>query len=147
VDFNAGIESGGNMKIYSRCIAAGSVLLALGSSALAQAEGLTRTIVAKGDVSVANREGVVAKVEIIAGGSAGWHTHPGDEITYVADGEVTLLLAGQAPRKVVAGEGFVIPAGTVHNAKNDGPGVTRLVGIYVVDKGKPLASPAPQPDK
>jgi quercetin dioxygenase-like cupin family protein len=102
-------------------------------------------MVTKADVSVPGREAVVARVEIAPGGVAGWHTHPGDEISYVIDGEATLMLAGQAPRKVVAGEGFVIPAGVVHNAKNDGSVATKLVGVYVVEKGKPLASPASAP--
>ena len=39
----------------------------------------------------------------------------------------------------------MIPAGTVHNAKNDGTVPTKLVGVYVVEKGKPLASPASAP--
>ena len=111
----------------------------------AQTTGLTRTIVTKEDVSVAGREAVIAKVEIAAGGVAGWHTHPGDEISYVEEGEATLLVAGQAPRKVKAGEGFVIPAGVVHSAHNDAAATVKLVGVYVVEKGKPLASPAPAP--
>ena len=96
-------------------------------------------------MSVPNREAVIARVEVAPGGVAGWHTHPGDEISYVIDGEATLLVAGQPPRKVAAGEGFVIPAGVVHNAKNDGATAIKLVGVYVVEKGKPLASPAPEP--
>lgn len=55
------------------------------------------------------------------------------------------MVAGQPPRKVAAGDAFVIPAGVVHNAKNDGAVATNLVGVYVVEKGKPLASPAPAP--
>ena len=57
------------------------------------------------------------------------------------------MVAGQAPRKVAAGEGFVIPAGVVHNARNEGAAPVKLVGVYVVEKGKPLASPAPEPAK
>ena len=135
------------MSSLSKGILGGVVLVAFAGVIAAQAPGLTRTIVTKGDVSVPNREGVVARVEITPGGVAGWHTHPGDEISYVADGEVTLMIAGQAPRRVVAGEGFVIPAGVVHSARNDGATVTKLVGVYVVEKGKPLASPAPEPAK
>ena len=45
-------------------------------------------------------------------------------------------------RRVKAGESFVIPAGTVHDAINTGKGPMKLVGVYVVDKGKPLATPA-----
>ena len=126
-------------------VVSGAALLAVAGVIVAQNTGLTRTVVTKGDVSVPQREAVVAKVEIAPGGVAGWHTHPGDEISYVTDGEVTLMVAGQATRKVAAGEAFVIPAGTVHNAKNEGTTASKLVGVYVVEKGKPLASPAPAP--
>jgi quercetin dioxygenase-like cupin family protein len=94
---------------------------------------------------VPGREAVVARVEIAPAGVAGWHTHPGDEISYIMDGEATVMMAGQPPRKVAAGEGFVIPAGVVHNARNDGATAVKLVGVYVVEKGKPLASPASAP--
>jgi quercetin dioxygenase-like cupin family protein len=55
------------------------------------------------------------------------------------------MLAGQPARQVSAGEGFVIPAGVVHNAKNDGASAVKLVGVYVVEKGKPLALAASAP--
>jgi len=110
---------------------------------MAQNPGLTRTLVGKGDVSVPGREAVIARVEVAPGGKAGRHTHPGDEISYVLEGEAVLLVDGQAPRTVKAGESFVIPAGVVHDAHNDTGAPTKLVGVYVVEKGKPLASPAP----
>ncbi len=109
----------------------------------AQNPGLTRTIVGKADVSVPGREAVVARVEVAAGAKAGRHAHPGDEVSYVLEGEATLLIDGQPPRVVKAGESFVVPAGTVHDAHNNGTTPTKLVGVYVVEKGKPLASPAP----
>ena len=126
-------------------IAAGAALVAFTGVIVAQAPGLTRTLITKADVSVPNREAVIARVEVAHGGVAGWHTHPGEEISYVTDGEATLMVAGQAPRKVKAGEGFVIPAGVVHNAKNEGSVPIKLVGVYVVEKGQPLASPASAP--
>jgi quercetin dioxygenase-like cupin family protein len=85
---------------------------------------------------------VVAKVELDEGVAAGRHSHPGDEISYVLEGEGELLIEGEDPRRVKAGESFVIPAGTVHDAVNTGKGPMKLVGVYVVDKGKPLATPA-----
>src|SRR5450755_2228353 len=135
------------MVHFSKTVAAvsGVALLAFAGIIVAQNPGLTRTIVTKADVSVPGREAVVARVEVAPGGVAGWHTHPGDEISYVTEGEATLMVAGQPPRKVTAGEGFVIPAGVVHNAKNDSGTVVKLVGVYVVEKGKPLASPASAP--
>ena len=133
------------MAKHLRTVIVGAVVLAAAGVIVAQTPALTRTMVTKADVSVPGREAVVARVEIAPGGVAGWHTHPGDEISYIMEGTATLMLAGQPPRQVSAGEGFVIPAGVVHNARNDGASATRLVGVYVVEKGKPLASPASAP--
>ena len=116
---------------------------AVAGGALAQASGLTRTVINKADVSVPGREAVVVRVEIAPDGRAGRHTHPGDEISYVQEGQFELLVDGQPPRVYKAGESFVVPAGTVHDAHNTGDAPTRLIGVYVVEKGKPLASPAP----
>ena len=126
-------------------IQSGLLALALAlavAGAAAQSAGLKRTIVQKGDVSIENREAVVARVELEPGVVAGRHTHPGDEISYVLEGEGELLIDGEAPRKLKAGDAFVIPAGKVHDAKNTGAVPMRLVGVYVVEKGKPLGSPA-----
>jgi quercetin dioxygenase-like cupin family protein len=133
------------MVKHIKSILAGATLVGFACVIAAQVPALTRTIVTKADVSVPGREAVIARVEVAPGGVAGWHTHPGDEISYVTEGEATLMVAGQPPRKVSAGEGFVIPAGVVHNAKNDGGTAAKLVGVYVVEKGKPLASPASAP--
>lgn len=133
------------MAKHYRTVVVGAVALAVAGIIVAQTPALTRTMVTKADVSVPGREAVVARVEIAPGGVAGWHTHPGDEISYVMDGTATLMIAGQLPRQVSAGEGFVISAGVVHNAKNDGASAIKLVGVYVVEKGKPLASPASAP--
>jgi quercetin dioxygenase-like cupin family protein len=128
-----------------KTVAAGLTLIAFAGVIVAQVPALTRTIVTRADVSVPGREAVIARVEVAPGGVAGWHTHPGDEISYVTEGEATVLVAGQPPRKVAAGDAFVIPAGVVHNAKNDGAVAIKLVGVYVIEKGKPLASPASAP--
>lgn len=111
----------------------------------AQSSGLRRSAVSIGDVSVPHREGVIDRVEVTPLGTSGWHTHPGDEISYVTDGTLTLLVANQPARKVVAGEGFIIPAGTVHDIRNETSSTNKLLSIYVVEKSKPLVSPAAAP--
>lgn len=132
------------MRTRFMLLSTAAAALALAAGALyAQASGLTRTLVGKADVSVPGREAVVARVEVAPGARAGRHTHPGDEISYVLEGESELLVDGQPPRIVKAGESFVIPAGVVHDAHNAGSVPVKLVGVYVVEKGKPLASPAP----
>jgi quercetin dioxygenase-like cupin family protein len=118
------------------------VLLLAAVSALAQTSAIRRTVVQKADVSVPGREAVVARVELDAGATAGRHSHPGDEIGYVLEGESELRVDGEDPRRIKAGESFVIPAGTVHDALNTGKSTLKLVSVFVVEKGKPLATAA-----
>jgi quercetin dioxygenase-like cupin family protein len=120
----------------------GVLFSAVSTGAFAQASGLKREMVKKGDVSVPNHEAVVARVEVAPGIVAGRHTHPGDEISYVLEGEGEVLIDGEPPLKIKAGDAFIIPAGKVHDAKNTGTVPLKLVGTYVVEKGKPLATPA-----
>ena len=131
------------MHTAFRPLLIGTALALAAGALLAQASGLTRVIVGRADVSVPGREAVVARVEVAPGARAGRHTHPGDEISYVLEGESQLLIDGQPPRIVKAGESFVIPAGTIHDAYNSSDKPVKLIGVYVVEKGKPMASPAP----
>ena len=126
------------MKLIGLVFAAASIGLLL-----SQNPGIQRTVVHRSDVSVPGREAVVARVELAPAAKAGRHTHPGDEISYILEGEGEILIDGQAPRKVKAGDGFVIPAGAKHDAHNTGTQPLKLVGVYIVEKGKPLATPAP----
>jgi quercetin dioxygenase-like cupin family protein len=119
-----------------------AVLPVLAQKPSAAPSALKRTEVHRADVAAAGHEAVVMKAELAAGGHAGRHTHPGDEISYVSDGDVSILVDGEAPRKLKAGEAFVVKAGKVHDLRNDGSTPAHLLGVYVVEKGKPLATPA-----
>lgn len=109
----------------------------------AQNPGIQRTILQRKDISVPGREAVVARVEIAPGASAGRHTHPGEEISYVLEGQADILVEGQPALAVKPGDSFIIPAGAKHDAHNTGAQPLRLVGIYIVDKSQPMATPAP----
>ncbi len=108
--------------------------------ALAQAPTIKRTILQRTDVAP-DKEAVLGLAEIPAGGSTGRHTHPGIETGYVLEGTTVLAIDGEAPRTLKAGESYSIPAGRVHDARAEG-GTARVIATYVVEKGKPLASPA-----
>ena len=101
-----------------------------------------RTVLQQADLSVPGREVITAAVEIQPGASPGRHTHPGEEVGYVLEGTIVLHQDGKADVSLKAGQAFVIPAGTVHNATNSGGGLARLLATYIVEKGKPLATPA-----
>ena len=70
------------------------------------------------------------------------HTHPGIEMGYMLEGEADLHVDGQPNRRVKAGESYHIPAGIPHLLRN-GPAPARVAVTYVVERDKPVASPAP----
>ena len=109
--------------------------------AMAQQSGIKRTPLQKVDFPDGYNV-ITAIAEVPAGGSSGRHTHPGVETGYVLDGELELDIDGQAPLKLKAGDSYQIPAGAVHNAKAVDKSF-KVLGIYIVDKTKPLATPAP----
>ncbi len=70
------------------------------------------------------------------------HTHPGTENGYVLEGSLTLNAEGQPTRTLKAGESSFMPASVVHWG-SAGPTGAKILAVWVVEKGKPLASPAP----
>src|SRR5262245_31623780 len=108
----------------------------------AQQAGFTRAVLQQVDISVPGREVVTAVATLQAGASAGRHTHPGEEVAYILEGTVVMEQDGKPPVTLEAGKAFFIPAGVVHNATNRGTGVARVLANYIVEKGKPTASPA-----
>jgi quercetin dioxygenase-like cupin family protein len=92
------------------------VAVAGASVAIAQQTGIKRTPLQKLDFP-AGYNTITAIAEVPAGGAAGRHTHPGAETGYVLEGELELLIDGQPPMKIKAGESYQIPEGAIHDAK------------------------------
>lgn len=115
---------------------AGSVAVVLGQQA-----GFTRTVLQQRDLSMPGREVVSAIAEFQPGATVGRHTHPGEEAGYILEGSIVLEQDGKAPVTLTAGQTFFIPAGTVHNATSGKSARARVLATYIVEKGKPLASP------
>lgn len=107
----------------------------------AQTPALKRTVVAQADVSIPNHEAVIASVELAPGAFGGRHTHAGEEITYIIEGELEVIVDGKPTQHLKAGQGFIIPAGAVHNPHNTGTTTAKLAAIFYVEKGKPLSTP------
>jgi quercetin dioxygenase-like cupin family protein len=94
------------------------------------------------DLTAKDREAVTARAEFQPGGAAPRHSHPGEEFGYVLEGEFVLEIDGQPPKAMKPGDSFFIPAGTVHAAKNPGKTGAAVLSTYIIEKGKPLATPA-----
>ena len=103
--------------------------------------GAKRTLIKQTDGPMDGYVTVEMRVDIEPNAVVARHTHPGIESSYVVEGSVELSVDGEGTRTLAAGDGFQISPGAPHSAKN-GPAKTVLAGTYVVEKGKPLASPA-----
>jgi len=61
---------------------------------------------------------------------------------YVLEGGFELPIQGQPTRMIKKGDGFQIPPETPHAGGKPGDAKSVILITYVVEKGKPLASPA-----
>jgi quercetin dioxygenase-like cupin family protein len=128
--------------VMKRLFAAVAILtLTFTGAALAQAPApITRTPLQKFDVPGTNYETVIGIAAIVPNVSIGKHTHPGPESGYMLEGAMTLLVDGQPPKELKAGDSYVVPPGAAHDARTGAAGA-KVIATYVVEKGKPLASP------
>jgi len=119
------------------------LVLGLGALAAQQAPAFKRTVLQQVDLSAPGREAVQAMVEFPAGSETGRHTHPGEEISFVEAGPFVLEIDGEAPKTLKTGDAFMVPAGKIHNGHPASGGTAKVLATYVIEKGKPVTTPAP----
>ena len=108
----------------------------------APAPNVSRRILLTQDLSIPNYQTNMVEVIIPAGGREGRHTHPGSAVVHVLEGSLTLDMEGTASKTYQVGETFYIDTGKVHEGINNGTTRVKALASFVVEKGKPLASPA-----
>src|SRR3954463_8052960 len=101
---------------------------------------LQRTELQHQPSSLPGREIVQLLTEIPAGVESGWHMHPGEEVGYILAGTVEMRIKETGNLILQAGDGFLIPPRTPHNARDMGPGTGRMLSTYIVETGQPLAT-------
>jgi quercetin dioxygenase-like cupin family protein len=104
--------------------------------------GVTRKILSQTDGPAPGYVTILVEAEIEAGVPVARHTHPGIESAFVLEGGFELPVQGQPTRMLKAGDGVQIPPETPHAGGKPGTAKSRILITYVVEKGKPLASPA-----
>jgi quercetin dioxygenase-like cupin family protein len=109
------------------------------------AQAQQRTTLQQFEVPGSNYITIIALTELTPNELAARHYHPGAEMTYVLEGEGDMNVQGQPVRYVKPGDHWEVPAGVAHFLKN-GPKAMKLLVTFVVEKGKPLAIPAPLPN-
>jgi quercetin dioxygenase-like cupin family protein len=127
-------------------IAVAALTMKAGADEAKPAPQPVRTIFERHDQSEVTpaKEIVIGSAMLPAGTLIGYHTHPGDEAGYVLKGTLILKTRGQPDRELKAGDSFFNPRGAVHSlvAGPGGEGGT-AVSTWIIDKGQPLATPAP----
>jgi quercetin dioxygenase-like cupin family protein len=106
----------------------------------ALATSLRRTEIQHASSSIPGREIVQVRTEIPEGVSSGWHAHPGEEVGYIVAGNVSMEIHDAETLTLAAGDGFLIPPRTPHNATDLGPGTGVMLSVYLVEVGEPIAT-------
>lgn len=104
----------------------------------AQQPEITRIDLQRHDLSVPGRQAIQVLVEFAPGVEFPRHSHPGEELVYMVEGELEYRLDGRPPVTLKAGEVLFIPSGAIHTVKNVGRGKGSELATYIVEKGKPL---------
>ena len=110
------------------------------ASAIAQQANIKRTLIPSIDYPPGYTT-VTAIAELAPGSCAGRHTHPGIDSGYVMEGDLLLKVNGKLDQTLKAGASFETPPNTPHDACTVSG--LKALDTYVVERGKPLASPAP----
>jgi quercetin dioxygenase-like cupin family protein len=130
------------MKIVPTVIS----LFALFAAPLAAGEAaptVRTTELQRYEIPGTNQVAVVVMAELDPGASIPAHTHFGVELGYIVEGAATLSVAGQPDVVRKTGDSFKIPPGSIHKGVNAGKSVLRLLTTFIVEKDKPLRTPAP----
>lgn len=128
--------------------------------------GFTSTLIARGNLgtfhspsrangfdvelnSPDNTDIAVANIGIAAGGSSGWHYHPGPVLVVVKSGTVTFYSSDDrdcSPIVHAAGTSFIERGGVVGNATNQGAVDVVGVATFFAPPGAALRIDAAKPD-
>ncbi|HEY6259647.1 MAG TPA: cupin domain-containing protein [Xanthobacteraceae bacterium] len=104
--------------------------------------GLTRKVLSQSDGPAPGYVTILMQVEVEPDVLVARHKHPGIESGYVVEGEIELPIQGQPTRTLKPGDSFQVPVDTPHAGSKNGGKKTVIISTFVVEKDKPLASPA-----
>ena len=115
-------------------------VLAFSASAIAQQTGIKRSVIRTFDYPPGYTT-ITGIVELAPNTCSGRHTHPGIDSGYVMEGDFVLKMDGKPEQTFKVGDSYQ----TLPQEPHDACSVSgnKLIDTWVLEKGKPLASPAP----
>ena len=132
------------VRSFARCSLVAALALSVGAIADDVKPQPQRSVLEHHDQSgVPGKEIVVGTLNLPPGTAVGFHEHPGDEAGYIIKGRALWKVRGQPDKTLGAGDSFFNPRGAVHSLASADSGDTLVISSWIVDKGKPLATPVP----
>jgi len=128
--------------VRTMVLGVGALSLLIIVPVISQQPTIQRKVLLTQDLPIPGYQAVMAAVEIPAGGREGRHTHPGAVVVYIQEGIITFDHEGKPTMTYKAGDSFYIEPGKIHEGINNGTSPVKAVATFVVEKGKPLTSPA-----
>jgi quercetin dioxygenase-like cupin family protein len=125
-----------NKGLAIACIA----VLAISTSAAAQQTGIKRTVIRTFDYPPGYTT-ITGIVELAPHTCSGRHTHPGIDSGYVMEGDFELKMDGKSEETFKRGDSYQTLPQEPHDACSVAG--NKLIDTWVIEKGQPLASPAP----
>jgi quercetin dioxygenase-like cupin family protein len=127
--------------VFKKVLVVTSLIVPLiAASAIAQQAGIKRTPIRSIDYPPGYTT-VTAIAELAPGICSGRHTHPGVDSGFVLEGDLLLKVDGKLDQTIKAGGSFETPPYTPHDACTVSG--LKALDTYAIERGKPLASPAP----
>ena len=111
--------------------------------ATAQQPAIQRKVLLTQDLPIPGYQTVMVAIEVPGGAREDRHTHPGALFLYALEGTFTVQCEGKPTMTYKAGDTAYIEAGKIHAGINNGTSPFKAIATLVVEKGKPLSSPAP----
>jgi quercetin dioxygenase-like cupin family protein len=130
-------------RIFANCaICAAMTLVATGAEAQTAAPAFQRVMLKQIDGPAEGYTTILMRVDVEPGALIARHTHPGIETGYLLSGAGTLTVQ-KTPLQLSPGDSYQVPTGAPHLLQN-GNAPSKILASFTVEKGKPLATPAPE---
>ena len=113
-----------------------------GSPPTTQAPVMKRTVLLQEDLAMPGHEVVQAIVDLPNGARSGRHTHPGEQVGSRLEGTIILAVEGKPQRTRKAGDTVFVAKARIHETINESGAPAKILALSMVEKGKPLATPA-----
>ena len=118
------------------------VALSISFAPAQQRQGIKSVpLVTKDVTGVPGKEMVILAIDLAPGGASGLHTHPGDEHGTVIEGALLVKIGDADYKPVSVGQTFSVSPNTPMGIMNTGAQPTKVIGVLVVEKGKPYSTP------